>query len=248
VGARQRSRLFVTTAWAREEVSICLRARHSPARALASAPLTFGASFRPLRGLRLAVPPGARAPSAKRATPVRRRAHTRGSASSQAAQLVGMVRYAAKRLGGGPPEIIEYKTTWHVRPLHKSGDDLNEADREHSPSRTHSLGADLHRVLFRHAPERAALGRRARRASLPPRGCALQVLEPAAAHQGNIPYLAVLAGAVVRSPRAVFKLPKERWFLVLSVLLILGCVGTAFTNGDSLRYGKFKFVNIAASR
>lgn len=61
----------------------------------------------------------------------------------------------------------------------------------------------------------------------------------------NIPYLAALLGACLTRPHSVFKLPKERWFMVLSVLLVAGCIGTAFTNGDALRYGKFKFVNIA---
>lgn len=61
----------------------------------------------------------------------------------------------------------------------------------------------------------------------------------------NIPYLAVVAGAALRSPGRIFKLPKERWFILLAVVLVVGCIGTVFTNGDALRYGKFKFINIS---
>jgi hypothetical protein len=133
-----------------------------------------------------------------------------------------------------------------VRPLHKSGDDLNESD----PGTLAYVALILWVPIcigcfFVMRPERAALVGVLGALLFLPEGAHFKFSNLPPLTKENIPYLAVLAGAVLRSPRAVFKLPKERWFLVLSVLLILGCVGTAFTNGDSLRYGKFKFVNIA---
>jgi len=96
-------------------------------------------------------------------------------------------------------------------------------------------------MLFPDASRARRAGFRAGRSSLLARDCALQILEPASLTKENIPYLAVLAGAALRTPGRVFKLPKERWFILLGLLLVAGCIGTAYTNGDSLRYGKFKF-------
>jgi hypothetical protein len=58
----------------------------------------------------------------------------------------------------------------------------------------------------------------------------------------NIPYLCVLAGALFRCPKRVLHLPKERWFLLLAIVLLFGPIGTALTNEDTLRYGTFKHV------
>jgi hypothetical protein len=58
----------------------------------------------------------------------------------------------------------------------------------------------------------------------------------------NIPYLCVLVGALLRRPNRVLRLPKERWVILLALALLLGSVGTAFTNPDPLRYGTFKHI------
>jgi hypothetical protein len=58
----------------------------------------------------------------------------------------------------------------------------------------------------------------------------------------NIPYLCVLAGAILRCPKRVLRLPRERWFLLLALVLLLGPIGTALTNEDVLRYGTYKHV------
>src|SRR5260370_26751564 len=58
----------------------------------------------------------------------------------------------------------------------------------------------------------------------------------------NIPYLCVLFGALLRCPNRVLRLPRERWFILLALLLFFGSIGTALTNQDALRYGTFKHV------
>jgi hypothetical protein len=58
----------------------------------------------------------------------------------------------------------------------------------------------------------------------------------------NIPYLCVLVGALVRCPKRVLRLPRERWFLLLALVLLLGPIGTALTNEDVLRYGTYRHV------
>jgi hypothetical protein len=60
----------------------------------------------------------------------------------------------------------------------------------------------------------------------------------------NIPYVCAFIGCLFRVPRRVLRLPKERWFTWLTVALILGSVGTALTNGDSLRYGSVRTIFI----
>jgi hypothetical protein len=55
----------------------------------------------------------------------------------------------------------------------------------------------------------------------------------------NIPYLCVLAGALLRCPKRAFKLPTERWFSFLAIVLLAGALATALTNQDTLRYGRF---------
>ena len=54
----------------------------------------------------------------------------------------------------------------------------------------------------------------------------------------NLPYLCVLIGCLLRCPGRVTKLPKEKWFLVISLVLIAGGVGTALTNSDSIPIGR----------
>jgi hypothetical protein len=58
----------------------------------------------------------------------------------------------------------------------------------------------------------------------------------------NLPYLCVLVGALLRCPKRVLHLPKERWFLLLGLVLLLGPIGTALTNEDVLRYGTYRHV------
>lgn len=55
----------------------------------------------------------------------------------------------------------------------------------------------------------------------------------------NIPYACALVCCAIRAPRQVLSLPKERWFFWLCVLLLVGAIGMAVTNGDPLRYGKW---------
>jgi hypothetical protein len=54
----------------------------------------------------------------------------------------------------------------------------------------------------------------------------------------NLPYLAVLVGALLRAPRRVLALPRERWFILLTLALFAGAIATALTNRDTLRYGR----------
>ena len=51
----------------------------------------------------------------------------------------------------------------------------------------------------------------------------------------NIPYVCVMIGCLIRSPGRVTKIPKERWFLVLTSFLVAGGVLTALTNRDMVR-------------
>jgi hypothetical protein len=53
----------------------------------------------------------------------------------------------------------------------------------------------------------------------------------------NLPYLCVLVGCLLRRPALVTKLPKEKWFLALSVLALVGGALTGLTNGDALIFG-----------
>jgi len=55
----------------------------------------------------------------------------------------------------------------------------------------------------------------------------------------NIPYLCVLLGALIRTPKLILRPPSERWFTGLSLVLLAGAVVTALTNPDTLRYGRF---------
>ena len=53
----------------------------------------------------------------------------------------------------------------------------------------------------------------------------------------NLPYLCILAACLLRCPGRVTKLPKERWIVLLALLLVAGGVMTGMTNGDSLIFG-----------
>jgi hypothetical protein len=53
----------------------------------------------------------------------------------------------------------------------------------------------------------------------------------------TIPYLAALVGFTFRSPRRVWRLPRERWILVIVLILVVNGIGIALTNRDSLTYG-----------
>ena len=53
----------------------------------------------------------------------------------------------------------------------------------------------------------------------------------------NLPYLCILVGCLLRCPGKVIKLPKERWIVVLALLLLAGGVLTSLTNGDSIILG-----------
>ncbi|HEX9298371.1 MAG TPA: hypothetical protein VF881_21185 [Polyangiaceae bacterium] len=56
----------------------------------------------------------------------------------------------------------------------------------------------------------------------------------------NIPYLCVLVGMLLRAPRRVLHLPRERWLTFLTLALLAGAIGTALTNEDTLRYGTYR--------
>ncbi|HEY2899650.1 MAG TPA: hypothetical protein VGL59_03665 [Polyangia bacterium] len=50
----------------------------------------------------------------------------------------------------------------------------------------------------------------------------------------NLPYIAVLIGCVLTCPNRVLRLPKERWFLWLSLALLVGGVATGMTNDSPI--------------
>jgi hypothetical protein len=56
----------------------------------------------------------------------------------------------------------------------------------------------------------------------------------------NIPYVCIFIGLLLRAPGRMRNRPRERWFTVLVVLLVLGAIGTSLTNVDSLQYGKYR--------
>ena len=53
----------------------------------------------------------------------------------------------------------------------------------------------------------------------------------------NLPYLCILVACLLRCPGRVTKLPRERWMLVMALLLLAGGVLTSLTNGDTLILG-----------
>jgi hypothetical protein len=50
----------------------------------------------------------------------------------------------------------------------------------------------------------------------------------------NLPYIAVLIGCLLTCPARVMRLPRERWFLFLSLALLVGGIFTGLTNGDPM--------------
>jgi hypothetical protein len=61
----------------------------------------------------------------------------------------------------------------------------------------------------------------------------------------TLPYLCILIACLLRCPGRVTKLPKEKWFLGLALLSIVGGVLTSLTNRDSLLFGSEGQVFIA---
>jgi len=59
-----------------------------------------------------------------------------------------------------------------------------------------------------------------------------------------IPYFAVLLGYTFRSPGRVWRLPRERWVLVVVLIMIVDGIGLAMTNGDSLTYGFWRKIEL----
>jgi len=53
----------------------------------------------------------------------------------------------------------------------------------------------------------------------------------------TLPYVCILVACLLRCPGRVTKIPKERWFLLLALLLVAGGVLTGITNSDSLVFG-----------
>jgi len=53
----------------------------------------------------------------------------------------------------------------------------------------------------------------------------------------NLPYLCIFVGCLLRCPAKVTKLPKEKWFVAVSVLTIVGGLITAYSNTDALAVG-----------
>lgn len=52
-----------------------------------------------------------------------------------------------------------------------------------------------------------------------------------------VPYVAVFLGFTFRAPGRVWRLPRERWVLYLSMVMLLNGIGIAMTNGDAMEVG-----------
>ncbi len=48
----------------------------------------------------------------------------------------------------------------------------------------------------------------------------------------NLPYVCIMIGCLLRCPGKVTRVPKERWFVVLTILMIVGGLLTSLTNRD----------------
>ena len=55
----------------------------------------------------------------------------------------------------------------------------------------------------------------------------------------NLPFLCVLLGCLIRRPSLVTSLPKERWFTLLTLVLIVGATLTGITNADPVLVRKY---------
>jgi len=62
----------------------------------------------------------------------------------------------------------------------------------------------------------------------------------------NLPYLCILIGCLLCCPGKVTKLPKEKWFLFLTLLGLVGGAVTGLTNGDVMIFGPLADVVIPA--
>lgn len=56
----------------------------------------------------------------------------------------------------------------------------------------------------------------------------------------NIPYLSVLLGYTIRRPGQVWRLPRERWVTLFTMVLVLSGIGIALTNPDPMIVGRWK--------
>jgi hypothetical protein len=56
----------------------------------------------------------------------------------------------------------------------------------------------------------------------------------------NIPYLSVLLGYTLTRPGRVWKLPKEKWVVLMMLLLVVDGIGNGLTNQDPLIYGTWR--------
>lgn len=50
----------------------------------------------------------------------------------------------------------------------------------------------------------------------------------------NLPYICIMIGCLLRCPGKVTRVPKERWFVVLTVVLFVGGLLTSWTNQDPI--------------
>ena len=62
----------------------------------------------------------------------------------------------------------------------------------------------------------------------------------------TIPYLTVLLGYTLRSPRRVWRLPREKWVLLIVLAMIIDGLGIGMTNHDPLTYGVWRTISIPA--
>jgi hypothetical protein len=60
----------------------------------------------------------------------------------------------------------------------------------------------------------------------------------------TIPYFAVLLGFTLRQSKRVWTLPRERWFLVITLAMIVTGIGVGMTNPDGLSYGTWRKIFI----
>ena len=56
----------------------------------------------------------------------------------------------------------------------------------------------------------------------------------------TIPYFAAILGFTLRQPNRVWRLPRERWFLLATLVMIVAGIGVGKTNPDGLTYGVWR--------
>src|SRR5579862_1803347 len=59
-----------------------------------------------------------------------------------------------------------------------------------------------------------------------------------------IPYLGALLGFAIRRPRRLWRLPRERWIMVIVLIILVDGVGIALTNRESVTYGFWRKVEL----